>query len=376
VLLSASGQFLWTAVTAALATIAHLAQPRAESPRFGLDHDLAVDSAEFLTTMEGATGVSHVPGNSVEILTNGDCFYPRMLEDIRAARASICIEAYIYCAGTVGSGFAGALAERATSGVRVLILLDAVGASDIGDDPLQTLDDGGCTIAWYNPLHWKTLGRLNNRTHRKSLIVDGDVAYTGGAGIADHWRGDARGPDEWRDTQIRFAGPAVRGLQSGFAHNWQETTGELISGTDYYPVVPARGAHALQVVLSSPEQGGSSVQTMYFLGIGCARRSILIANPYFVPDAAAIAALLEARRRGVEIRVMASGVTNDNWLARQNSIRQYGRTAPRRRRHSRVQPLDDAPQDHGRRRRLDHHRDHQLRQPVIRAQRREQRLPV
>jgi len=186
-----------------------------------------------------------VPGNSVEILTNGDRFYPRMLEDIRAARASICIEAYIYCAGT-----------------------------------------------------------------------------------------------------------------------------------DYYPVVPARGAHALQVVLSSPEQGGSSVQTMYFLGIGCARRSILIANPYFVPDAAAIAALLEARRRGVEIRVMVSGVTNDNWLARQNSIRQYGRTAPRRRRHSRVQPLDDAPQDHGRRRRLDHHRDHQLRQPVIRAQRREQRLPV
>ena len=315
---------MWTAVTAALATIAHLAQPRAESPRFGLDHDLSVDSAEFLATMEGATGVSHVPGNSVEILANGDRFYPRMLGDIRAARVSICIEAYIYWAGSVGMEFARALAERATGGVRVLVLLDAVGASDIGDDTLRTLQDGGCTVAWYNPLHWKTLGRINNRTHRKSLIVDGEVAYTGGAGIADHWRGDARGPDEWRDTQIRFSGPAVRGLQSGFAHNWQETTGELISGTDYYPLAVARGPQALQIVLSSPEQGGSSVQTMYFLGIGCAQRSILIANPYFVPDAAALDALLAARGRGVDVRIMISGIRNDNWLARQNSIRQYG----------------------------------------------------
>lgn len=324
VVLSASGHLVWTAVTAALATIAHLAQPRAESPRFGLDHDLAVDSAAFLATMEGATGVPYVPGNSVEILANGDRFYPRMLADIRAARVSICIEAYIYWAGAVGTEFAGALAERATSGVRVMVLLDAVGASDIGDDILRTLRHGGCTIAWYNPLHWKTIGRINNRTHRKSLILDGEVAYTGGAGIADHWRGDARGPEEWRDTQIRFAGPAVRGLQSGFAHNWQETTGELVSGADYYPLVPARGPHALQVVLSSPEQGGSSVQTMYFLGIGCARRSILIANPYFVPDAAARDALLAARARGVDVRIMISGVRNDNWLARQNSIRQYG----------------------------------------------------
>ncbi len=325
VVLAAADEFLWTAVTAAIAAIAHLSQPRAESPRFGLDHEIAADSPEFVATMEGATGVSHVAGNSVEVLANGDRFYPRMLDDIATARASICIEAYIYWAGAVGAEFAAALAERARDGVRVLVLLDAVGASDIGDDSLEALRAGGCTVAWYNPLHWKTLGRINNRTHRKSLIVDGEVAYTGGAGIADHWRGDARGPGEWRDTQIRFAGPAARGLQTGFARNWQETTGELISGGEFYPVVSARGPLSVQVVLSSPEQGGSSVQTMYFLGIVCARRSIFIANPYFVPDAAAVEALLEARRRGVDVRVMVSGVRNDNWLARHNSIRHYGR---------------------------------------------------
>jgi len=324
IVLSAAGEFLWTAVTAVIATVMHLAQPRVASPRFGLDHEFRVDSDEFVATLEGATGVPYVAGNTFEVLVNGDRFYPRMLADIRAARASICIEAYIYWAGEVGAEFAAALAERATAGVRVLVLLDAVGASDIGDETLRTLRQGGCTVAWYNPVHWKSLGRINNRTHRKSVVVDGEIGYTGGAGIADHWRGDARGPEEWRDTQVRLAGPAVRGLQTGFAHNWQETTGELISGPAYYPVVAPRGALALQVVLSSPEQGGSSVQTMYFLGIICARRSLLIANPYFVPDAAAMDALLDARRRGVDVRVMVAGRQNDNWLARHSSIRHYG----------------------------------------------------
>lgn len=324
VVLSGSGRFGWTAVTAAIAALTLLAKPRAESPRFGLEHDFPVDSDEFITTLEGATGVPHVPGNSFEVLVNGDRFYPRMLADIRAARQSIAVEAYIYWAGDVGAEFAAALAERASQGLRVLVLLDAVGASDIGDDTLRTLREGGCTVAWYNPLHWKTLDRINNRTHRKSLIVDGAVAYTGGAGIADHWRGDGQLPGEWRDTQVRFAGPAVRGLQSGFAHNWQQATGELISGPAFYPVLDGHGAYTLQVVLSSPEQGGSSVQTMYFLGIVCARRSVWIANPYFVPDRAAVGALIDASRRGVDVRVMVSGQRNDNWLARHNSIRHYG----------------------------------------------------
>ena len=314
----------WAAPAALMAFISHLITPREEPPRFGLDHEFAASSDEFVATMAGATGVPLIDGNAFEVLHNGDAFYPRMLQDIAAARSTITIEAYIYWAGTVGTTFAEALAERARAGVRVTILLDAVGSADIGDETLATLEKGGCQVAWYNPIHWRTLGRFNNRTHRKSLIVDGVIAYTGGAGIADHWQGQARNPDEWRDVNVRLEGPAAMPLQSGFAHNWQQATGELVSGDGYYPVVPPRGPHVLQVILSSPESGASSVRILYYLAIVCARRSILIANPYFVPDPVAIQTLVEAKQRGVDVRIMVAGVHNDNWLARQNSIRLYG----------------------------------------------------
>jgi cardiolipin synthase A/B len=314
----------WAIGTGLLATFAYLLQPQSEAPRYGLDHDLPVRDRSFLSTLAGATKAPYVPGNTFEVLHNGDAFYPRMLADIRAARVSVAIEAYIYWAGEIGAEFAEALAGRAHSGVRVTILLDSVGAADIGSGILDTLHGGGCEVAWYNPLSLRRLSEYNNRTHRKSLIVDGRIAYTGGAGIADHWRGQARGPEEWRDLQVRFEGPAVAGLQSGFAHNWQETTGEVVHGAAYYPGVAAKGPYPVQVVLSSPEVGASDVQTMYYLAIAGAERSIVIANPYFVPDAVAIDLLVGARRRGVSVRVMVSGVRNDNWLARQNSVRRYG----------------------------------------------------
>jgi cardiolipin synthase A/B len=205
------------------------------------------------------------------------------------------------------------------------VLLDAVGSSTIGEDILEILEAGPCQLAWYNPFNWRRLNRYNHRTHRKSLIIDGRLAFTGGAGIADHWRGDARNPCEWRDLQIRVEGPAVAPLQTGFSQNWLQTTGELISGPLYYPCCDPAGPLALQTIMSSPEIGASTVRIMYYLSIICARRSILIANPYFVPDAAARDALIEAKRRGVAVRVMVAARHNDNWLARQNSVRVYGR---------------------------------------------------
>ena len=317
------GHELWAGLTAVVAVLARLLERRVRPPRFGLDHDVAVDDDEFLATVAGATGTPFVSGNAVEVLHNGDAFYPRMLADIERATASITIEAYIYWAGEIGGRFATALDERARGGVRVMVLLDAVGAADIGDDILQVLE-AHCQVAWYNPLRWRSIDRFNNRTHRKSLIIDGAVAYTGGAGIADHWRGQARTAEEWRDVQVRFAGPAVAGLQSGFAHNWQKTTGELISGPAYYPAIAPAGPYALQVILSSPETGGSNVQTLYYLAIICARRTIVIANPYFVPDEVGLELLVEAARRGVAVRVMVSGIRNDNRLARANSVALYG----------------------------------------------------
>jgi cardiolipin synthase len=315
----------WAVGAAAMAAVSYLTAPAAMPPRYGLDHEFSVDSPEFVRTVAGASGSPFLPGNTLQLLNNGDAFYPAMLAAIKGAQQSITIEAYIYWAGDIGRTFAEALAARAKARCVVKILLDAIGSSSIGFEILDRLEAGGCQVAWYNPIRWYTLGRFNNRTHRKSLIVDGRVAFTGGAGIADHWRGNARGPDEWRDMQIRLEGPAVVPLQTGFAHNWQETTGELLSGDAYYPRIDPTGPLSVQTLLSSPEIGASHVRTMYYLSIVCARRSIYIANPYFVPDPVAIETLIEAKRRGVDVRIMVSGIRNDNWLARHNSVRLLGR---------------------------------------------------
>ena len=225
-----SRHWWWAFGTGAMALVSYLIAPIESPPRYGLDHEFGVDSAEFMTTIAGATGVPFTQGNRIDLLNNGDEFYPAMLRAIASAHTSITIEAYIYWEGEIGRTFARALAERARSGVRVKILLDAIGSSAIGNDILEILESGGCQIAWYNPIKWYSIGRFNNRTHRKSLIIDGCVGFTGGAGIADQWLGHAQDDHHWRDMQIRIEGPAVTPLQTGFAQNWLERTGELVSG--------------------------------------------------------------------------------------------------------------------------------------------------
>jgi cardiolipin synthase len=321
----ADGRFGLGVGLGTMAVFSHLMAPLETPPQFGLDHDLVIESDEFLTTITGATGAPMVPGNRLEILNNGDEFYPAMLADIEGAEVSITIEAYIYWAGDIGLAFARALAERARAGVRVKILLDAFGSSDIGDEIVRQLEDAGCQIAWYNPLRWYTLGRFNQRTHRKSLIIDGRVAYTGGAGIADNWLGHAEDADHWRDIQIRLEGPAVTPLQTGFSQNWLETTRELISGPLYYPLHESVGEVSALTIISTPVTGASTARILYYLSIAAARKSILIANPYFVPDPAALDTLIDARRRGVDVRIMVAGQRDTNWLSRNNAIRLYGR---------------------------------------------------
>ncbi len=315
----------WWALAAFLwAFVCFVITPAERAPRYGLDHEFGLLDPDFLPTMAGATGVALLAGNKIEILNNGREFYPVMLDAIRGAKASITIEAYIYWAGEIGLEFARALADRARAGIPVKLLLDTIGSSTIGADILKILESGGCQLAWYNPIRWYSLERFNHRTHRKSLIVDGATAFTGGAGIADHWQGDAEGPGHWRDMQIRVQGPCVVPLQTGFADNWLQTTGELISGARFYPTVEPAGSLPAMTIMSSPEVGASTVRTMYYLSIVCARKSVDIANPYFVPDAAAIEHLTNARQRGVRVRIMLSGIHNDNWIARQNSLRLIG----------------------------------------------------
>jgi cardiolipin synthase len=314
---AAFGIGLWSGVCS-------LSTPGEFPPQYGLDHNLTVSDPEFMNTMAGAAGVPFLGGNSVVLLNNGDRFYPSMLEAIAEAERSITIEAYIYWAGEIGLQFAKALAAAAQRGIRVKILLDAVGSSSLSAEILQVLENGGCNVAWYNPIRWNHLRRINNRTHRKSVIIDGRIGFTGGAGIADHWTGDAQDDKHWRDLQIRVEGPSVRPLQTGFAQNWLECTGELVTGPYFYPAPVAAGDLSLQTVMSSPETGASTVRVMYCLAISAARTTIDIANPYFVPDHDSIDLYSDAVKRGVRVRVMVAGVSNDTLITRYNSVRLYG----------------------------------------------------
>jgi cardiolipin synthase A/B len=317
-------RYYWAGGMLAMTVVAFVLRPAERPPRLGLDHTDPAGSREFLDTMAGVTGVAFLSGNRVDILNNGDEFYPVMLAAIREAQASVCMEQYVFWAGEAADQFCAALADRARAGLPVKILLDAVGSATLGERAYTTLTEAGCEVAWYTPIRWYTVGRFNNRTHRKTLVVDGRIGFTGGAGIADHWQGTATPPDEWRDMMYRFEGPAVAPLLSGFAQNWLRTTGEIVQGAEYFPTIEPAGSLALQVIHSSPDAGASSARLMYYLAIVSARRRIDIVNPYFVPDETAVETLIEAVARGVQVRVLVSGRRNDNWLARQNSRRLYG----------------------------------------------------
>lgn len=296
----------WAGLLALIAVGMYHAVPEPHRAIYAMETDLDPRSDEFRLTMEGATGMPLLAGNTVRLYNDGDSFYPAMLEAIEQAQRSITMEQYIFWDGRVGRRFAEALAEQARNGVAVKILVDAIGSSTIGEPILRTLEEGGCQLAWFRPIHWYTLDRANRRTHRKSLIVDGCTAFTGGAGIADVWLGAA--PEcEWRDVQVRVDGPAALVLQSGFARNWLLTTGELISGEPYFqPPAPA-GTVEVQTILSSPGSGASAADIMVLIAIQSARDSLYIANPYFIPDARVIAMLAEACARGVQVKIMLSG---------------------------------------------------------------------
>ncbi|MBL8176721.1 MAG: hypothetical protein JNK48_18740 [Bryobacterales bacterium] len=313
------------AVAALLSAIFFIFRPHIRELEMRLEYDFATDSAEFLSTMSGLTGVPLVGGNRISIYNNGEEFYPAMLDAIAAAQYSVTMEQYIFTSGAVGRRFAEAFAGRARNGVAVKLLVDAVGGAAIGSELVRIMTDAGCQLRWFHPIRWYNLHRVNNRNHRKSILIDGRTAFTGGAGFQDHWLGAARDHSEWRDTQIRIDGPAVVPLQTGFATNWLEVTGEALTGPRYFPVLEPAGDIEVQTVLSSPKGDLFTASILYSLGILCARTSILIANPYFVPGPRTLELMEDAVARGVRIQAMIAGESSDTWLARANSTRLYGR---------------------------------------------------
>lgn len=287
-------------------------------------HLYSVGDEQFVRSMGSLLGAPLLPGNSVVELLNGDEIFPSMLEAIRGARRTITFETYIYWSGEIGEMFAEALSERATAGVRVHVLLDWVGSGKIEKVFLDRMEKAGVQIERYRPLRWYTLARLNHRTHRKLLVIDGQIGFTGGVGIGDVWLGHAQDEDHWRETHFRLVGPAVAQMQATFMDNWLKTREEVLHGEEYFPTIAPAGSMHAQVLKSSSREGSESVRMMYLLSIAAASQSILLSNSYFVPDDLSVEMLVEARRRGVRVQVILPGVRNDSETTRKVSRSRWG----------------------------------------------------
>lgn len=287
--------------------------------------DFATDSAEF-THLLALIADAHQHKDAIfEVLTNGDRFYEAELAAIRSARRFVCLEAYIFQKGQIASRFIEALSDRARAGIEVRLVLDAVGSFNTWRSTFRDLTAAGGQVRWYNPLRWYNLGRYDNRTHREILIVDGELAFIGGAGVADHWYKSRGRKKQWRDTMVAVRGRAVDSLQAVFAENWLESSGELLSSCKYYPANEAGGNGRAMVVNSTPSSGRSTrVRMVFQMLIATARRWIHITSPYFLPDSGMRRALNDAMARGVEIKILVPGKQSDHLLTRRASRRLYG----------------------------------------------------
>jgi cardiolipin synthase A/B len=265
-----------------------------------------------------------IGGNRVKVLRNGDEIFPAMLASIRNAKRSVNFESYIYWSGDIGKAFAEALSERARAPLKVHVLLDAVGAAKMDQALISEMQLAGAQVFKYHPVSWYNLGRLNNRTHRKLLIADGTIGFTGGVGVAPEWTGHAQDPDHWRDTHSQVEGPVVGQLQAVFLDNWIKVSGEVLYGEDYFPEVAAVGVERAQMFSSSPEGGSASMSLMYQLAITSASCTIDLSSAYFVPDELTIRILLDALHRGVRVRIIVPGTHIDSETARLASRAMWG----------------------------------------------------
>ena len=283
------------------------------------------DSDRFLEILEALTDAQLNRTGNLEVLTNGDAFYPAELEAIRSATRSVNLEAYIFHKGEIARQFVQALAERAQNGVKVNLVLDAFGNAGTSRSSLKPLITAGGKVAWYNGPRWHRLMHMDNRTHRERMIVDGRIGFIGGAGIADQWYSGTHGNPRWRDSAVRVEGEAVSNLQATFAENWLASSGELLVGDAYFPGVQCSHPMLSMVVNSTPTIGGSTrARILFQLLLASARHSISITTPYFLPDKSLMEELCRAIRRGLRVRVLVPGRKSDHMVTRSTSRAGYG----------------------------------------------------
>ncbi|HEX5108210.1 MAG TPA: phospholipase D-like domain-containing protein [Vicinamibacterales bacterium] len=298
---------------------------------------LGPDSDDFLHVVQSSCQAALHFGNRVELLINGAQFYPAISGAIRAAQSSIHWEAYIFQPGEVADLMIDAMVERARAGVQVRIVVDAIGSSRLGGQAARRLREGGCRLEFYQPIRWYRLHRLNNRTHRELLVIDGRVAFAGGAGVADWWYrpspptitarllalGRRRPKPPWRDTMVRIEGPIVAALQGVFAENWLECCGEILTSPRFWPTLDRAGSVEAMLVKSSPSDRATASRVVFQMLIEGATTKVDVNTPYFLPDRALRRALVQARRRGVRVRVIVPGNSTDQRLVRLASRRMY-----------------------------------------------------
>lgn len=284
-----------------------------------------LDTSEFCGLLAFLTEAKLLHGNNLEVLTDGPSFYEAQLQAIASARASINLEAYIFHRGGVAKRFVDALTERARAGVQVRITLDYIGSLSTPRSYLQPLLDAGGQLRWYHPLRFEFIPQFNNRTHRELLIVDGSVAFIGGAGIADWWMRDGVKGKRWRDMAVRVEGPSAAALQAVFAQNWLRVSGEILTGREHFADTRDSEGPAALVIASTPAAGSTQARILFQLLIAGARKCIYISTPYFLPSRSVRRAIIQAAcERHVEVKVITPGDNSDQRLTRASSRHLYG----------------------------------------------------
>lgn len=291
---------------------------REDGEGYGLEGDgIDVGDRAFLRAAEALTGAPISDASTVELHINGDAIFPAFTEAIRSARKSITLTTYVFWKGEIASQIGRELSAQAQAGVHVCVLLDFVGSVKMEREVVASMREAGVEVALFRPPRPYAVRRVNNRTHRKLLVIDGERGMIGGVGIADEWTGNGEDPDHWRDTHVTVRGPAVRGLQGAFAENWLEATGSALVGPDHLPELePVDGGGPMQVVRSSAGVGDTNVEALYFLAIACARETLDLTAAYFAPRPAFIEAFEEAAGRGVRVRVLVPGANIDKGFVR------------------------------------------------------------
>jgi cardiolipin synthase len=285
---------------------------------------LALGEPSFFPTLEAYAGAPIMGGNAVELLLNGEQIFPSLMAAVRSARRTITYAQYYYEDGPVARELAEALAERCRAGVGVNVLLDAFGTLNMPREYADLMSRSGCHVAWFRPLRQYVFRRYHMRNHRRILVVDGQVGFTGGSGVSRKWMGNGRTEGHWRETDVRVEGPVVEYLQAAFADNWLEATGIVLGGEAYFPrPIEPRGQVYAQVARSSPAGGSAAMYTTLLLALSSARQSVLVTNPYFVLDERMQHEVVRTVRRGVRVAVLVPAAIDHN-VVRQASRAQFG----------------------------------------------------